>query len=136
MFFEHSSPQQGDFGTLDEELEQKLSQTVSDAPDNLKKFLLLDYEGYYAEKKRDFNYDLGHALMYYLLRGAPALGEKEFAELPARYLEALRATGDNEKAMARILENLDTKKLSASLKKFWSSRSQIQKAKRFKKQKK
>ena len=132
-FFERSLPQQGDFGILDAETERQLAQTVARAPGDLKDFLLLDQAGYYAGNRRLFHYRLGHALMYYLLRGAPALGEKEAADLPARYLEALRATRNGRRATERILIGLDTGKLAAQLKNFWSSRSALQRARRYRK---
>ncbi len=131
QFFENSSPRRGEIGTLDDATEKKLSRAAAAAEDDLRRFISLDHAGFYAEKEREHNYALAHALLYYLLRGAPALGEKEFAALPRRYIEALRETRNPKTAQERTFADIDTRELAAKLKAFWSDRRQLRKAERY-----
>ena len=127
-FFEYSDPRRGEVGLLDKDIEALLVAAVDNADDDLARFLSLDYEQFYAEKEREQNYMLAHALMYYLLRGAPANGENAFAAIPRRYIDALRKTKDLSRAQAIAFEGIDTRKLASKLKHFWHDKKQLRKA--------
>ena len=128
QFFERSAPRRGEVGSLDKATESRLAAAANAADDDLERFLLLDHAGFYAEKDREQNYALAYALMYYLLRGAPANGDGAFAALPGRYLAALRQTRDLRRAHSIALAGIDTRALAARLKGFWRDRNQLRKA--------
>ena len=128
QFFENSRPRQGEVGNLDRETQQRLTRAAQAAEPDLKRFLSLDHAGFYAEKEREQNYALAHALMYYLLRGAPANGEKAYAAIPRRYIAELRRTRNLEQAQGAAFEGIDTRELSAKLKRFWSDSRQLRRS--------
>ena len=128
QFFERSAPRRGEVGSLDKATESRLAAAANAAENDLERFLLLDHAGFYADHEREQNYALAYALMYYLLRGAPANGDTTFAALPGRYLEALRKTRDLRRAHAVALAGIDTRALAARLKGFWRDKNQLRKA--------
>ena len=130
QFFETSLPRQGEVGLIDKRTELKLAQAAA-AGHNLARFVRLDHKGFYAEGERELNYALAHALCYYLLRGAPALGEAKYAAIPMRYMDALRRTRDLDKAREHAFAGIDLTVLENKHKAFWRSKSQLQKAKHY-----
>ena len=128
QFFENSRPRQGEVGNLDRETQARLIRAASAAENDLRRFLSLDHAGFYAEKEREQNYALAYALMYYLLRGAPANGEKAYAAIPRRYLAELRRTRSLERAQKAAFEGIDTRELAAKLKRFWNDRQQLRRS--------
>lgn len=124
QFFENSRPRQGELGNLDRETQARLARAALAAESDLRRFLSLDHAGFYDEKEREQNYALAHALMYYLLRGAPANGEKAYAAIPRRYIAELRRTRDLKQAQRAAFEGIDTRELAAKLKRFWSDKQQ------------
>lgn len=130
QFFELTDLRHGDVGTFDKATEARLMAAVDRADDDLARFLSLTVEQFYEENEREQNYALSYALMYYLLRGAPANGDKTFAALPRRYIEALRKTQDLAQARDMALEGIDTRELADRLKRFWRDRKKLRKARR------
>lgn len=128
QFFETSLPRQGEVGLLDKQTELKLARAAA-AGHDLARFVRLDHQGFYAEGERDLNYALAHALCYYLLRGAPALGETKYAAIPMRYMYELRRTRNPDKAREHAFSGIDLNELENKHKAFWRSKSQLQKAK-------
>lgn len=128
QFFQYSDPRRGEIGNLEKDTEALLVAAVDRADADLARYLSLGHEQFYAEKVRIQNYALAHALMYYLLRGAPANGDKDFAAIPQRYVEALRKTRDLDEARKIAFKGIDTRKLSSRLKQFWHDKRQIRKA--------
>ena len=130
QFFQFSDPRRGEVGLLDKDTEARLVVAVDHADSDLARFLSLDHEQFYRENERNQNYALAHALMYYLLRGAPANGDKDFAAIPQRYVAALRNARDLDKAREIALDGIDTRKLATRLKNFWHDKKQIRNARR------
>lgn len=128
QFFERSDPRHGEVGSLEKDDEARLAAAADSADDDLARFLSLDHEQFYDAREREQNYALAYALMYYLLRGAPANGENAFAAVPGRYIEALRKTKDLSRAQAIAFEGIDTRKLASRLKNFWHDKKQLRKA--------
>ena len=128
QFFERSDPRHGEVGSLEKDDEARLIAAADNADDDLARFLSLDHEQFYEEREREQNYALAYALMYYLLRGASANGEKAYAAIPGRYFEALRKTKDLSRAQAIAFEGIDTRKLASRLKNFWHDKKQLRKA--------
>ena len=128
QFFEFTDSRRGEVGDLDKETEARLATAVERADDDLARFISLDIDQFYEEGSREQNYALAHALMYYLLRGAPANGDNTFTALPRRYVEALRKTKDLTKARETALEGVDTRKLASRLKNFWRDKKKLRKA--------
>ena len=91
------------------------------------------HAGFYAERDRARNYALANALCYYLLRGAPSLGEKNFAAIPALYIGELRRTRDLNKARELAFAGVDFDELYAKLKAFWNSPEQQLRAREYRK---
>lgn len=133
QFFETSLPRQGEVGVLDKQNESKLARAAA-AGNDLERFVALDHKGFYAENERELNYALAHALCYYLLRGAPALGEEKFAAIPNRYMSELRRTRDRDKAREHAFSGIDFAELERKHKEFWRSKNQIQRARRYRRQ--
>ena len=131
QFFEYSFPRRRLIGDLPPNLEKHLAEAVANGPDDLERFIRLDHQEFYSEGERNQNYALAHALAYYLLRGAMAHGEHKYAAIPARYFASLRRTRDLNIALTTAFTGVDTKKLAARLKAFWSDKKQIEKAKRY-----
>ena len=131
QFFETSQLRQGEAGVLDKNTESKLAGAAQAAGTDLKRFVSLDHKGFYSDGEREHNYALAHALCYYLLRGAPAMGESRFAAIPRRYIEALRRSRNLDAARSEAFKGIDTRELAAKLKAFWRDRQQIQRAKRY-----
>jgi|GEM_PF-5972764 len=130
QFFETSLPRQGEVGLLDKRTELKLAQAAA-AGHDLARFVRLDHQGFYAEGEREHNYALAHALCYYLLRGAPALGEAKYAAIPMRYMDELRRSRNLDRARQYAFEGIDLEALNAKHKEFWRSKSLIQKARHY-----
>lgn len=128
QFFEFTDPRRGDVGDLDKTTEARLIAAVERADNDLARFISLNIKQFYEEGKREQNYALAHALMYYLLRGAPANGDNTFTALPRRYVEALQKTRDLKKARDMALEGIDTRQLASKLKDFWSDKKKLRKA--------
>ena len=123
QFFENCSPRDGVIGTPDRQTATKLAAAVAQCRD-LEAFIRLSHTEFYAANTRTRNYALSYALCYYLLRGAPALGEKKFAAIPTRYIAELRRTRDLDKAREFAFAGIDMRELLVKLKKFWSDREQ------------
>lgn len=130
QFFESSLPRQGKVGVLDKPVEEKLARAAASGND-LGRFVSLGHKDFYAEAEREHNYALAHALCYYLLRGAPALGEEKFAAIPGRYMSELRRTRSRAKALAYAFEGIDLRELERRHKEFWRSPKQLLCAKRY-----
>ena len=129
QFFEYSFPRRRLIGDLPPGLEKHLAAAVARAPDDLARFIRLNHQEFYREGEREQNYALAHALVYYLLRGAPAHGENKYASIPSRYFNSLRRTRDLDLALTTAFTGVDTRMLAARLKAFWSNKKQIEKAK-------
>lgn len=130
QFFETSLPRQGEVGVLDKPTEAKLVRAAASGND-LARFVSLDHKGFYADDEREHNYALAHALCYYLLRGAPALGEEKFSAIPGRYMSELRRTRDLDKAREHAFEGIDFALLEQKHKEFWRSKKLIMRAKHY-----
>ena len=130
--FENFSPRSGEIAAPDRRSAAKLAEAVAACRD-LEKFIRLDHAGFYAERDRARNYALANALCYYLLRGAPSLGEKNFAAIPALYIGELRRTRDLNKARELAFAGVDFDELYAKLKAFWNSPEQQLRAREYRK---
>ena len=130
QFFENFSPRDGAIAAPDAREAAKLAGAVAGCRD-LEEFVHLDHAGFYAANGRARNYALSYALCYYLLRGAPALGETKFAAVPESYIEELRRTRDLGKARDRAFAGIDFKELHAKLKAFWNDPEQQRRAKEY-----
>ena len=131
QFFENSRPRQGEVGNLDRETQARLTRAALSAGNDLRPFLALDHAGFYAEKERERNYALAYALMYYLLRGAPANGEKAYAAIPGRYIAELRRTRSLKLAQQAAFTGVDTRELAAKLKRFWCDKQQLRRSRTY-----
>lgn len=130
QFFENCSPRDGMIAAPERRNAAKLAEAAAECRD-LKTFLRLNHAEFYAANNRTRNYALSYALCYYLLRGAPALGEEKFAAIPSRYIEELRRTRDPNRALGSAFAGVDIEELSAKLKKFWSDREQQRRAREY-----
>ncbi|MCQ2388448.1 MAG: DUF1570 domain-containing protein [Kiritimatiellae bacterium] len=84
-------------------------------------FLLLDYDGFYAENAavRLANYRLAWSIAYFLEIGAPDVRFRPFENLRADYVKALVKTRDRAQATAEVLPEPLLKELVREWKKFW-----------------
>ena len=77
------------------------------------------------------DYLLANALVYYLLKGAPANGQKEYAGIMSRYYLTFSKTRNPETAQKAAFGTVDLKRLSADLTAFWNDERQIRRSIRY-----
>lgn len=116
---------------LDERSETKLRRTfrrVTGA--ELAALVAMDYKTFYGEN-RDRNYPLAHGLVYYLLKGAPSSGKKNYAQIIPTYYREVAKSGNPEAATRIAFAKVDFKALAADLVKFWNNDRQIRRSIRY-----
>lgn len=99
---------------------------------DLDKLLKMTQEEFYDKKTVSRNYALANALVYYLLKGAPANGEKRYDGIMTRYYHTFCKTKNQETAQKEAFGTIDLKKLSADLTDFWTNERQIKRSIRYK----
>ena len=98
---------------------------------NLDELIRMNREQFYNRETRDRNYLLANALVYYLLKGAPANGQKEYAGIMSRYYLTFSKTRNPETAQKAAFGTVDLKRLSADLTAFWNDERQIRRSIRY-----
>ena len=132
QFFEDAETRTGRHAvTLSPEELKKLAGLFKDGKfHDLRSFIALDHIGFYADGARERNYMLAHALLYYLLKGAPAEGNRLYAAIPLRYCRDLQKNTP-EVALNRTFDGVDLSALSKELSDFWNNRRRLDKAERY-----
>ncbi|AVM44673.1 DUF1570 domain-containing protein [Victivallis lenta] len=90
----------------------------------------MDRTEFYGEK-RNVNYPLAQALVYYLWKGAPVAGKPEYAQIPVRYYDKLVETRDAGAANAAAWEGVDLQQLGRDLSRFWNDSNLIRQSIRY-----
>ena len=90
----------------------------------------MDRAEFYGEK-RNVNYPLAQALVYYLWKGAPVAGKPEYAQIPVRYYDKLVETRDAGAANAAAWEGVDLQQLGRDLSRFWNDSNLIRQSIRY-----
>ena len=98
---------------------------------DLDELIRMNREQFYNRETRDRNYLLANALVYYLLKGAPANGQKEYAGIMSRYYLTFSKTRNPETAQKAAFGTVDLKRLSADLTAFWNDERQIRRSIRY-----
>ncbi len=118
--------------SLDKTTLQRLRNVARSARNvDLEKFVKQDREAFYAGAGREFNYQFSQLLMYYLLKGAPAARQENYAAIPARYVEKLTASGDPDAATAYAFEKTDFRQLKEDLLEFWEDDRMLRRAEKY-----
>ena len=130
-FFEHLSLRGGSFtvSVTDEEVEEIRRLLRSDF--DLEAFMKLDREAFYETSGRNRNYKLAFALLYYLLKGAPAENQRTYAAIPFVYFRELAATRNDAAARRAALSGVDAAAFNAAFRSFWNDRGRLRKAGRY-----
>lgn len=68
---------------------------------DLDELIRMNREQFYNRETRDRNYQLANALVYYLLKGAPANGKKSTPGIMSRYYLTFSKTRNPETAQRR-----------------------------------
>ena len=109
---------------------------AKNAPERVWDVFGLSYEAFYAggrheDAARKDNYALAWGLMYFLRKGVPSGGgPADYADIPARYLDALMETRDPAQATAAALRGVDPAAFAAAFREFWNSPSRRSEARR------
>lgn len=98
---------------------------------DLDELIRMNREQFYNRETRDRNYLLANALVYYLLKGAPANGQKEYAGIMSRYYLTFSKTRNPETAQKAAFGTVDLKRLSADLTAFWNDERRIRRSIRY-----
>ncbi|HCE43763.1 MAG TPA: hypothetical protein DET40_09460 [Lentisphaeria bacterium] len=94
---------------------------------NIENFIHLGYQQFYGNKET--SYSLAWGLIFFLQKGAPVMKEKNnYAEIPAKYYDALIELKDEDKATDKAWEGVDFKKFSRNFEEFWKSDTMIKRA--------
>ncbi|MFA7232004.1 MAG: DUF1570 domain-containing protein [Victivallaceae bacterium] len=100
---------------------------------DISKLLSMSHEEFYGVDKAQ-NYALAYGLMFFLHKGAPGMTGKyqnNFNEIPGKYYQAILKTRNPEQSTTIAWDGVDMKFFVQVFRKFWSSRSLIQKASRY-----
>ena len=116
---------------LDERSEEKLRRTFRRVTgEELSALVAMDYKTFYGEN-RDRNYPLAHGLMYYLLKGAPVAGKRNYAQIIPAYYREVAKSGDPAAATRAAFRQVNFRQLADDLVKFWNNDRQIRRSIRY-----
>ena len=96
-----------------------------------RKFVAMGYPAFVAGGREQIidHYVSAWALMYFLLKGAPAIkGMDAYAAIPATYYRTLVRTGDPAQANAAAWDGVDMDHFDADFRKFWKSKTLVSRA--------
>ncbi|HBC87284.1 MAG TPA: hypothetical protein DCZ94_10040 [Lentisphaeria bacterium] len=127
-FFEGIDFKAGDKVKIDTTEYLKEMKRISELDLNLDKFIKLPHSGFYSGNRKQ-NYTVAWGLMFYLLKGAPSLKEKNnYSDIPYKYYDALLELKNGEKATEKAWEGVDMKKFARDFEEFWKSDTMIRRA--------
>lgn len=90
------------------------------------------YASFYDKTAIENNYSMAWGLMYFLLKGAPAMKNKnDYPEIPSRYYDAVIETGDPDKATEIAWKDVDMKKFNNDFNSFWASAAMVSRSKTY-----
>ncbi len=95
---------------------------------DIEPMLHMDRATFYEDSGRERNYLLASALVYYLLKGAPVCGQKQYADIIQKYYITYSESGNASVAFKVAFEHVDIKKLAQSLAEFWKDDRLVRKS--------
>ena len=91
----------------------------------------MDYSQFYEKDSFGRNYSAAWGLVYFLNKGAPAMGKFEYAVIPLKYYQVFHDLKDPEKATEEAWRGIDLNVFSKDMLKFYTTKKFMRKAEKY-----